>query len=571
MLIELIKIGQGLVAFSLVLALQIGLVLLLRKPVRTWLGAAACYRLWLLPLLWLPFYLIGPKLFATLASLNFAIAQNGSPQQSALQQWMKFELLPFNFSTGTAELTAGNLGFAASYGWAALTLIWLAGSVALIVWQGRRWRDFSRHVSKLALPLPASERQHSGAVTHFDPGVPVLCLQGMRSAALFGIFKPVLLLPESFSQRYDNNQRHIILAHEAVHLRRKDNCWNLCALLLLTLFWTNPLVLLAWRYYRLDQELSCDALALTHCNREQQQRYARTLLDSLGSLPASGTQPALSAWDNLRDLKERSIMIKHHLLTATRPATTVFSLILLALFGASLTITFAELVSPPLQAAEPAPTQQTATNTATSERTAKILKDAVELMNQNKPEEALVALEPLWQQIEQGQLSNYENSRVGLIAAHAYTTLERYPEALAAMERNLALQGLTEAERTATTYAIAQTYIRMEDWPKAVESLSRWLATPGREGPGPLYLLAVAHYQLQQYEEALPYIERTLELAGEKPQEAWHQLRHGIFVKTNRIAEARSSLEKMVELYDDDASSKYQTMLNELNAANPEA
>jgi hypothetical protein len=402
---------------------------------------------------------------------------------------------------------------------------------------------------------------------HFEPKVPVLFLHGMRSAALFGVFQPVLLLPDAFSQRYDNNQRHIILAHEAVHLRRRDNCWNLYALLLLALFWTNPLVLLAWHYYRLDQELSCDALALTHCNKEQQRRYARTLLDSLGSLPASGTQPALSAWDNLRDLKERSLMIKHHLLTATRPATTVFSLVLLALFGASLTITFAELVSPPLQAAEPASTQQAATNAAISERTGKILRDALELLNQDKPEEVLVALEPLWQLIEQGQLSNYENSRVGLIAANAYTKLERYPEALAAMP----LQGLTEAELTATTYAIAQTYMRMEDWPKAVESLSQWLATPGREGPGPLYLLAVAHYQQEQYEQALPYIERTLELAGEMPQESWYMLMLAVYKETNRIAEARSTLEKMVELFDDENNSKFQTMLNEFNASNPVA
>jgi len=48
---------QTLVMLSLVLSAQIVLVLLLRKPVRRYLGAIACYRLWLVALLWLPGYL----------------------------------------------------------------------------------------------------------------------------------------------------------------------------------------------------------------------------------------------------------------------------------------------------------------------------------------------------------------------------------------------------------------------------------------------------------------------------------------------------------------------------------
>ena len=53
---------QTLVTLSLVLSAQIVLVLLLRKPVRRYLGAIACYRLWLVALLWLPGYLVGSKL-----------------------------------------------------------------------------------------------------------------------------------------------------------------------------------------------------------------------------------------------------------------------------------------------------------------------------------------------------------------------------------------------------------------------------------------------------------------------------------------------------------------------------
>ena len=97
---ELTNLAQDLVVFSIVMALQIGLVLLLRKPVKSWLGAQACYRLWLLPLLWLPCYWAGPKLLALLSSLLYTDSYNAN--QSALQQFLQLELLPFDFSTDAA-------------------------------------------------------------------------------------------------------------------------------------------------------------------------------------------------------------------------------------------------------------------------------------------------------------------------------------------------------------------------------------------------------------------------------------------------------------------------------------
>ncbi len=351
------NLAQAWLAFSVVLAVQIGLVLLLRKPVRAWLGAVACYRLWLLPLLCLPFYVAGPPMLAKLASVNTPAAGSASSPPSDLQQFIDFELLPFDFDVGARSVELSASGNPAVNGWLVLGLVWGLGTLALLAWQGRRWLDFSRQVQALASPLDAPQRNFSGVATHFSPRVLALSLQGMGGAALFGVFKPALLLPDSFCRRYDNTQRHIILAHEAVHLRRWDNGWNVGAMLLMALFWTNPLVLVAWRYFRLDQELSCDALALTRCTTEQKQRYARTLLDSLGSLSSHTTQPALTAWDNLGDIKERSLMVKQHLHTATRPVAMLFSGLSLAVLGAALTVTFAELVSPVAAAAES--TQQT--------------------------------------------------------------------------------------------------------------------------------------------------------------------------------------------------------------------
>lgn len=355
MMTELTILTQQWVAFSLVLSAQLLLVIALRKPVRARLGAVVCYRLWLLPVVWLPLYFLGPLLLASLATPAPVGGAPGSatPYQQALQQFVEIELLPFSFDdVGSTPLAAS--GDTNIQGWNVLAVLWAAGTVALMFWHGRRWLNFSREVRALGLPLNATEKNYTGTSAHFAPELPVLRLNAMSSAALFGILKPALLLPGKFTQRYDENQRHIILAHEAVHLRRNDNGWNLCALILIALFWINPLMFIAWRCFRLDQELSCDALALARCTKEQQKRYARTLLDSLGSLSTYTGQPALSAWDDLRDIKERSLMVNQHMHLAKRPLATVFSLLSLAALGASLTVAFADLVSPVAEAAEPA-------------------------------------------------------------------------------------------------------------------------------------------------------------------------------------------------------------------------
>lgn len=364
---ELTQLAQEWLAFSLVLAAQLLLILALRRPVRARLGAVACYRLWLLPLFWVPFYALGPALLEMLATSEAVATRASSGYYAALQQIREFELLSISVDvSGSPELSAG--GSSAIHGWTLLAIVWACGSLALIAWHGCRWLNFSRHVRALAVRMSAADCQSAGTTQHFVH-TPVMRLPGMNSAAIFGVFNPALLLPESFCERYDHSQRHIILAHEAVHLRRGDNGWNLCALLLLALFWTNPLMFIAWRYFRLDQELSCDALALRSCNKEQKRRYARTLLDSLGTMPSGMPAPVMTAWDNLGDIKERSLMVKQHLHAGSRPLTMAFSLLTLAVLGASLTVTFAELVSSTAEAAEAAePTPQQAQAVAQSEQ-----------------------------------------------------------------------------------------------------------------------------------------------------------------------------------------------------------
>lgn len=101
-----------------------------------------------------------------------------------------------------------------------------------------------------------------------------------------GVWRPRLWLPADFDQRFCAAERALILAHERVHLCRRDNAWNLLAFTLLVLHWFNPLAWWAWRRMRRDQELSCDALALARGlaagDAAAPARYVRALLSAQG-------------------------------------------------------------------------------------------------------------------------------------------------------------------------------------------------------------------------------------------------------------------------------------------------
>lgn len=557
---ELAAFAREGLTFALLLTVQLLLVLALRKPVRAWLGAVACYRLWLLPLLWLPVYLLGPALLAMLARIGASETSDFYFALFSLRQFMDFELLP-SLLTFTAEPTptsgsmAGNSG--AVQGWTLLAIVWAIGTLALIAWHCARWLFFSRHVRDTATALTTEERQRHGIDAHIDARFPAISLPDINSAALFGVTKPVLLLPEDFAKRYDANQRHIILAHEAVHLRRKDNAWNLIALLLVALFWINPLLLLAWRRFRLDQELSCDALALRHCNDEQRKRYARTLLDSLATLRTTHPQPALSTWDNLRDITERTLMVKQHLQLVTRPATVRTCLALLATLGASATLMFAELASPAATAAESQPSSQEVT-----ESTGRVLTNAIAFLNNDQFDEARAALANL----RMGNLTPFERSRVHQLLFNLEMHDEDYEGAQEQVELALESGGLDEKETAQMQYQQAQLYVKEERYAEAAEALDRWIKSHGDANGAAYYLLAASYYYMDDFAAALPHAQEAVERGGDMPHEAWLQMLNALYMQLERYDDAEPVAARLVELFPDKPA--YRRQLEELRTRN---
>ncbi len=192
-----------------------------------------------------------------------------------------------------------------------LLAIWLFGSLAFAIHFVRVQRRFDRLLGPVRL-RPDGHR--AAASSTIGP-------------AVVGLFRPRIVLPADFDQRFDADQQALILAHEGSHLRRGDLPACAVATALRCLYWFNPLIHLAAARLRQDQELAADAEVLQRFPHARR-RYADTLLNAQSAVPGL---PVGCLWQSSHPLKERILML-------TQPATPRFNPAVGALVGIALAV-----------------------------------------------------------------------------------------------------------------------------------------------------------------------------------------------------------------------------------------
>ena len=101
---------------------------------------------------------------------------------------------------------------------------------------------------------------------------------------LLGLFRPTVYLPSQLSQQ----ERDVVLAHEAAHKTHGDCIWKLLGYGILCAYWFYPPVWLGYALFCRDLELACDERAVKRLSLEEKKRYASVLLSCsvpCGSFP----------------------------------------------------------------------------------------------------------------------------------------------------------------------------------------------------------------------------------------------------------------------------------------------
>lgn len=170
-----------------------------------------------------------------------------------------------------------------------LCAAWLLGAIATLMRFMRQQRRFRTSLGRLF--VREADVLQADAVA----GLP----------AAIGMFNPMIVLPVDFDTRYSVEQRALMLDHERSHIRHGDLQANAAFLALRCLFWFNPLLHVAARAFRHDQELACDQRVIA---RHPQSRRAygeamfRTQL-------ATQALPLGCHWGFTHPLKERIQML----------------------------------------------------------------------------------------------------------------------------------------------------------------------------------------------------------------------------------------------------------------------
>ncbi len=156
-----------------------------------------------------------------------------------------------------------------------LEKLWPVGAVGLLLWQGVSYLRWKRRLMT-AVPYDGEL-----PVELIPRGTAVLSADGTASAFVLGIFRPKIYLPSDLPQ----DAVPYVLAHEGVHLRRRDPLWKTLAFLALCLHWYNPLVWAAYFCASADIEYSCDEAAVRLLGGDSSEEYAQTLLSLTAQKP----------------------------------------------------------------------------------------------------------------------------------------------------------------------------------------------------------------------------------------------------------------------------------------------
>ena len=324
---------QTLIASTILMAI----VLMLRAPVTRAFGARAAYALWLLPVLrmilpplpgWRALYV--PVFFWSPEHKTVGLTDPASAArlaQEIVQPTMHgtLHMAPLAPLPGLPPQLLVSLSPAsplAGMGLPSLVIaIWLGGALLWFGWQMLRYRAFLGQAMRASRPLTR------------ECGIDVLLSDHVDGPVAAGIVKRRIFLPGDFMKRYSAEERRLALVHEAAHHDRFDVQANLVGLAVLALHWWNPLAHRAYRAFRSDQELACDATVLAGAQTSDRLAYGTAVLKS-----ASARMPGVAcALSHKAQLKQRIMMMARTPIGASRLA--LGGMVAVAAIGGGLLLT----------------------------------------------------------------------------------------------------------------------------------------------------------------------------------------------------------------------------------------
>ena len=151
-----------------------------------------------------------------------------------------------------------------------LAVLWFFGVAALLGWSAVSYLRLRRQVDT-AVQVEDNLYQSEAVLSPF----------------VLGLVHPRIYLPFYLDQ---DTMEHVV-AHERAHIQRRDHWWKLLAFVLLSVYWFNPLLWLAYLLLCRDIELACDEKVVRGMEPQQRADYSQALLSCSVRRPAIAACP----------------------------------------------------------------------------------------------------------------------------------------------------------------------------------------------------------------------------------------------------------------------------------------
>ncbi len=120
----------------------------------------------------------------------------------------------------------------------------------------------------------------------------VVVTENLSCPAVFGVFRPVLLMPKNYLVKLSGQDVEHMLLHELAHIKRGDLIMHGLFMCLQIVYWYNPLLWLVRRQVHHLRELCCDA-TVARLLKHKISAYRQTLLETARRFLSTSVEPGL--------------------------------------------------------------------------------------------------------------------------------------------------------------------------------------------------------------------------------------------------------------------------------------
>jgi beta-lactamase regulating signal transducer with metallopeptidase domain/uncharacterized membrane protein YkoI len=159
-------------------------------------------------------------------------------------------------------------------------LIWSVTAVSILVFHLSRYIRFRGMIRRwgkaekdgISLSILRWEQVQAGLA---GKTIELVTCDFISTSMLVGIRHPAILIPE---RDFDEDELHLIFAHELAHYRRRDLLVKLLSVIAVSIYWFNPLVYWLCSVIQAEGEACCDEAVLRDADMDDRLFYGEVII-----------------------------------------------------------------------------------------------------------------------------------------------------------------------------------------------------------------------------------------------------------------------------------------------------